>query len=83
VAYAYLFQIESVAKADMPEAAIAWCADIHGRAWCATKVRDTGHVEVKYFPLGAVPPGARMVDALLAVAQATGVIAHGLPKPSN
>jgi hypothetical protein len=79
--YAYLLQVESVGKPEMPEAAIAWCVDIHGRAWCASKFRDTGHIEEKYAPPGTVPHGARMIDGLFAVAQATGVTAHGLPMP--
>lgn len=81
-AYAYLLQIESVGKPEQPESAIAWCVDIHGRAWYAAKVRERpGRIDEKYFPPGTVPHGTRMVDALFAVAQSTGMVAYGLPGP--
>jgi hypothetical protein len=64
---------------DAVECCIAWVADIHGRLWAATKTRkdpDTIH-EVFYRPGKA--PGGQLVTGLLKVAEAAGIMYHGMP----
>jgi hypothetical protein len=64
---------------DAVEACVAWVADIHGRLWAATKTRqdpDTIH-EVFYRPGKA--PGGQLITGLLAVAEAAGIMYHGMP----
>jgi hypothetical protein len=77
-AYAYLLQVEGV-SATGDEAAFAWCMDIHGRAWCAKKTRsEPGRISESFFAPGTAPSRAPMNATLLAVAQAAGVLGHGL-----
>jgi hypothetical protein len=67
-------------RPDATEAAIAWCADIHGRLWCATKRRsEPGRIYEAFYPPGKAP-GGQATQALLDVAYTTGVVAHGLPR---
>lgn len=71
-------------RPDAVEVCSAWVADIHGRLWFAEKERDNpGHVREVFYRPGATLPafGGPVIDALLAVAQATGVLCHGLPGP--
>jgi|SRR5580704_2633459 hypothetical protein len=64
-------------RADAHEFAQAWCADIHGRLWSATKRRDRpDDIQVKFYRPGAAPSG-QMIEALLAVAAATGSLQAG------
>lgn len=59
-------------RADAHEFAQAWCADIHGRLWSATKRRDRpDDIQVKFYRPGAAPSG-QLIEALLFVAAATG-----------
>lgn len=59
-------------RADAREFAQAWCADIHGRLWSATKLRERPEdIQVKFYRPGAAPSG-QMIKALLRVAAATG-----------
>ena len=59
-------------RADAIEFCQAWCADIHGRLWSATKERSRpGHVEVKFYRPGNAPSG-QLIRALLSIASATG-----------
>ena len=70
-------------RPDAVEGAYAWCADIHGRMWSATKQRDKpGVIEEMYFPPGE-GPGGQMVTALLQCALATGHVGYGLPLPER
>jgi hypothetical protein len=71
-------------RPDAVESCIAYCADVHGRVWYAAKVRgreDEGITE-NFYPPGR-SPGGRFMKALLAVAYATGMAAHGLPGPQG
>lgn len=68
---------------DAEEAAIAWCADVHGRMWSATKYRsDPARIEEVFYSPGRTP-GGQLITGLLAVAYATGTRAHGLPGPQR
>lgn len=70
-------------RPDATEACIAWAADIHGRLWSAAKTRtDPGHIHEVFYQPGRAPHG-QMIDGLIAVAYATGVIGHGLPGPQG
>jgi hypothetical protein len=70
-------------RPDAYEFAGAWVADVHGRLWQATKRRDhEGEIEVKFHPPGPSQPTGQMIRGLLAVAQATGTVVHGLPAPN-
>ena len=71
-------------RADAVEMATAWCADIHGRLWEATKRRNQPGVITEHFyaPGALNRPGGQMIRGLLTVAQGTGMIAYGLPGPS-
>ena len=65
-------------RADAVEIATAYCADIHGRFWAATKVRGKGDgIEEHFYPPGK-ELGGQFIRALYAVAAATGALAHGL-----
>lgn len=65
-------------RADAREIATAYCADIHGRVWSATKARDDeGRIEEHFYGPGK-SLGGQFIRALLAVAETTGLAAHGL-----
>jgi hypothetical protein len=71
-------------RADVYEVACAYLADVHGRLWTAGKRRDhEGEISENFYPPGPRQPGGQMVKGLLAVAQATGMVVHGLPGPAN
>jgi len=65
-------------RADAIEICQAWCADIYGRLWSATKTRGDEKVSERFYPPGKDRPSGQMIRGLLAVAAATGVTAHGL-----
>ncbi len=66
------------ARDDAVEVCQAWCADIYGRLWSATKARgDDEGISEKFYPPGKAP-GGQMISGLRAVAATTGVVAHGL-----
>ena len=69
---------------DAVEMATAWCADIHGRLWEATKRRTQPNVITEHFYPPNTPnqPGGQMIRGLLSVAYSTGMMANGLPGPS-
>lgn len=68
---------------DAEEAAIAYCADVHGRVWSATKWRaGPGRIDEAFYPPGRAP-GGQLITGLLAVAYAVGMSAHGLPGPQR
>jgi hypothetical protein len=98
-AYAYLLQIEGFGVVapgpdasetereqfdrDRLESAFAYCADVHGRLWAATKARSKPDViEENFYPPGKHLSG-QMIRGLLTVAYAAGVKAYGLPGPQN
>ena len=59
-------------RADAQEFAQAWCADIHGRLWSATKRRgQPDDIQVKFYRPGNAPSG-QLIEALLAIAAGTG-----------
>jgi hypothetical protein len=61
-------------RADAREFCQVWCADIHGRLWSATKLRDEpDDIQVKFYRPGSAP-GGQMIRALLSVAAATGSV---------
>ncbi|GIH69475.1 hypothetical protein [Sphaerimonospora thailandensis] len=64
-------------REDAVELATAYCADIHGRLWSATRRRDTGAVEQHFYPTPEGAPGGAFVNALRAVAQAAGAVLFG------
>jgi hypothetical protein len=67
---------------DAREVCTAWAADIHGRLWFAQKDRGDppGQVaEAFYRPGSPRMPGGTAIRALLAVAEATGILCHGIP----
>lgn len=68
-------------RPDAVEIATTWCADVHGRAWAATKRRThPGLVEEEFWAPDTTPrPGGRMVTGLLDIAHLAGVLVHGLP----
>lgn len=71
-------------RADAEELATAWCADIHGRLWAATKRRSKpGEISERFYAPGDPkrPAGGQMINGLLAVAHGMGMMAHGLPGP--
>ena len=65
---------------DARESATAWCADVHGRLWNATKIRDAPGISERFYQPGRAP-GGRLIRSLLSVAYATGMSEHGLPGP--
>ena len=67
---------------DAEEIATAWCADVHGRLWAATKRRSQPGVVHETFYAPGKAPGGQMIRGLLAVAYSTGMMAYGLPGPS-
>ena len=69
---------------DAVEAAVAWCADIHGRLWSAEKTRGRpGEITEHFYPPHARRVGGQMIDGLIAVAYATGMADYGLPGPHS
>jgi hypothetical protein len=63
------------------EVATAWCADVHGRLWAATKRRSKpGEIHEQFYAPGKAP-GGQMIRGLLAVAYSTGMMAYGLAGP--
>jgi hypothetical protein len=69
-------------RADAREIATAYCADIHGRVWSATKARgEEDRIEEHFYGPGK-SLGGQFIRALLAVAMTTGMAAHGL-RPSR
>jgi len=61
------------------ETCSAWVADIHGRLWSAAKTRqDPGTIHEMFYRPGKAP-GGQMITGLLAVAEATGIMYHGMP----
>ena len=56
--------------------AIAWVADIHGRAWYCSKTRE-GEIAERFYAPGAGHGGA-IVDALVLAARTTGLAAWGV-----
>jgi hypothetical protein len=56
----------------------AWVADIHGRLWSATKTRKDPQTICEHFYRPGKAPEGPLIAGLLAVAQATGVMCHGL-----
>ncbi|HEX3962154.1 MAG TPA: hypothetical protein VHZ03_36920 [Trebonia sp.] len=70
-------------RPDAIESAFAYCADVHGRMWAATKTRSKPDViEENFYPPGKHLSG-QMIRGLLTVAYTTGVKAYGLPGPQN
>lgn len=66
---------------DAVETCTAWAADVHGRLWAASKVRnDPGVIHERFYQPGRTP-GGHLIRALLDVAYATGMSAWGLPGP--
>lgn len=71
-------------RPDAVESCTAWCADIHGRLWCASKVRsEPGHISESFYPSGQVKLGGQFIRGLLSVAYTTGMMYHGLPGPPS
>ncbi len=69
-------------RPDAIETAVAWCVDIHGRAWTAAKRRGREGITEHFYQPGQVP-GGQFMRALLTVAYASGMADHGLPGPQN
>jgi hypothetical protein len=68
-------------RADAEEVATAWCADVHGRLWAATKRRSKpGEIHEQFYAPGKAP-GGQMIRGLLTVAYGTGMMAYGLAGP--
>jgi hypothetical protein len=70
-------------RPDATEMAIAYCADIHGRLWTATRRRGIAGTEEQFHPPGPRQPGGRLIHGLLATAYTTGMSCYGLPGPLN
>jgi hypothetical protein len=68
-------------RADAVEVCSAWVADIHGRLWFAEKTRGEPGIREEFYRPGSNEMGGPVIRALLAVAQATGILGHGLPGP--
>ena len=84
-AYGYLLQGEffGTQEPDAAEACIAWAVDIHGRLWSAAKTRtNPDRIQEAFYQPGRAPRG-QMIQGLLTVAYATGVIGHGMPGPQG
>lgn len=70
-------------RPDAVEACTAWCADVHGRLWEASKIRggDESVSEHFYPPTADRPVAGQFIAGLLSVAYTTGMMYHGLPGP--
>jgi hypothetical protein len=69
-------------RPDAVENVFVFCADIHGRVWSATEVRDApGVINEAFYPPARTEKalGGQLVNAIRAVAVATGAMLHGLP----
>jgi hypothetical protein len=60
------------------ETCTAWVADIHGRLWAATKTRDHPDEVHESFYRPGKAPGGPLITGLLAVAEAAGIMWHGM-----
>lgn len=65
-------------RPDAVESAVAWVADIHGRLWCAAKIRGRDGISETFYAPGRAP-GGQLINGLLAVARATATAGFGLP----
>jgi hypothetical protein len=61
------------------ETCTAWVADIHGRVWTATKTREHPEEVHEHFYRPGKAPGGPLITGLLAVAEAAGIMYHGMP----
>lgn len=68
-------------RPDAVEQAMAYAADIHGRAWSATVRRDEPGIQETFHRPGEI--GGRFITSLLAAAYATGHVRYGLPIPAG
>jgi hypothetical protein len=72
-------------RPDAVEVCTVWAADIHGRLWFGEKARNQPGIREAFFGPGGTSAGAarRMggswPDALRAIAEATGILCHGMP----
>jgi hypothetical protein len=64
--------------------AAAWCVDITGRGWSATRFRDDppSAITETVYDAGMVPADPELTG-LLAVAYSTGMVKYGLPGPPD
>jgi hypothetical protein len=70
-------------RPDAVEAAVAWCADVHGRLWTASKIRGKeDKINEGFYGPGTRSVDGQMIRGLLTVAYRTGVRDHGLPSPA-
>lgn len=68
-------------RPDAVEIATAYCADVHGRVWAATKRRSKpSEINEEFYAPGKAP-GGQMMKGLLTVAYGTGMMAYGLSGP--
>lgn len=67
-------------RADAREISTAYCADVFGRVWTATRDRATDEVEEQFFP-SHPQTGGEFFAALRACAATTGFLAYGQPPP--
>jgi hypothetical protein len=68
---------------DRIEAVCAWTADVHGRLFAASQVRDSESVSENFYSpalAGREYPGGQLIEALLVVASVSAVKSFSLPQ---